>query len=235
MTPPIDIIISLHSTSQYPAIDYFEACVDSIRRHTNSIRFIFVNDASCEEHYQRMLGIISRFPEHLFIKTTKQLWFTRAHNLGLRMVRTPWCVMINADCVVDVGWLDELFAIKDELESQGKKVGLVGSQQSGEEPRRYHCTQHPGYVTGHCYLLSMQALYEVSAARGMPGWYFDETAQRTIHIFSDNEICEKMNALGYETAVSFKAAIGHHGGKSWGHNLGRVFGLTLDEVNPRWT
>jgi hypothetical protein len=141
--------------------------------------------------------------------------------------------MLNSDTVVDVGWLEDLYAVRDAVEAEGYKVGLVGVEQSGEEQRRYHRTAEPGFVTGHCYLLSMQALYEASAARGTPGIYFDETQQKTIHIYSDNEICYNMNRLGWTTVVSFKTPVGHHGGKSWGHNLG-VLNVPLAAVDPQW-
>lgn len=219
-------------------LNYFKPCVESVRQHTSAIRFIFVSDGCDADHDQAMQDFIKQYPESLYLRTPKQLWFTRAHNLGLRFVRTPWAVMLNADTVVDVGWLEELYAIRDEVTEEcrmegARGVGLVGVELSGEEPRRYHRTSEPGYVTGHCWLVNMEALSEISAHRGTPGIYLDETQQKTIHIYSDNEACYAMNRLGWKTIVSFKAAVGHHGGKSWGHDLS-VLALPLDVVVPKW-
>jgi GT2 family glycosyltransferase len=214
-------------------IEYFKPCVETVRQHTQAVRFIFVSDGCDAAHDQEMQEYIKRFPESLYLRTPKQLWFTRAHNLGLRFARTPWVVMLNADTVVDAGWLEDLYDVRDAVSAEGYKVGLVGVEQSGEEQRRYHRTAEPGFVTGHCYLASMDALYEASANRGTPGIYLDETQQKTIHIYSDNEICYRMNQLGWTTVTSFKTAVGHHGGKAWGYDLS-VLGLPLDAVAPRW-
>ena len=129
------------------------------------------------------------------------------------------------------GWLEELFAVRDEAQAQGKKVGLVGSVYSADEQRRWDETQKPNYVTGHCWLLNMRALEECAVSRGTPGWYLDELTQRNAHIFSDNEICYQMNDLGWSPLRSFKSAVGHDAsGASWGHNLG-LLNMRLEEVN----
>lgn len=228
----IDIIIPFHSRDQFDTREYIQNCVASIERHTpEPHKYIFVDDWSDDIGHITLKALASSFPNSLIIRTQKQRWFTRAVNLGLRMVRTPWCVSINSDCVVDNGWLDEMRAVRDEVQTQGQKVGLVGSVLSAEEPRRYQIARHPDYVTGHCFLLSMQSLYEVSCARGTPGIYLDELSVNRIHIFSDNALCEDMEKLGWAAVKSFKSAVGHVAGKSWGHNLSRVFSLSLEEVN----
>lgn len=225
------IVIGFHSRDQYDTRQYLTDCMDSLMKNTTNYRMIFVDDFCDDAGSEHLKTIASKFPETYIIRTFKQRWFTRSFNLGLRLVRSPWAVLLNSDTIMDPGWLEELYAVRDAIQSDGSRVGLVGSVQSQEEPRRYGIKVHPGYVTGHCWLVSMQAMYECSADRGMPGFYLDETQQKTIHIFSDNEICERMNKLGYITAEAYKSNVGHHGGKSWGHNLGRAFGVSLNEVN----
>jgi glycosyltransferase involved in cell wall biosynthesis len=236
MTPPTDIILCARGTSEFPLKVYFERCIELLRQHTHNYRLILVDDNSEQESAEVIENVARQNRNTLLIRTFKQHWFTRAHNLGLRFARTPWVVTLNTDTEPDAGWLDELYAVRDDFEAtQGRRVGLVGSEHSPPEPRRWQETRFPstpgdpGYVTGHCWLLNMQALCDVSAARGTPGIYLNEVDQSCIHIYSDNEICRMMNANNYATVRSFKSAVGHHGGKSWGHNLA-VLGLPLEAV-----
>lgn len=233
----IYIVLPVHSRGAYNTVPYLDDCMKTLKEHTNNFRMIFVDDY-CDEEGSRAIERHARdFPESYIVRTFKQRWFTRAVNLGLRFVRSPWAVVLNSDTVLGAGWLDELCAVRDEVAGQGHKVGLVGSVLSAEEPRRYGLTSlpstpgNPGYVTGHCWLVNMYALFEASSDRGMPGWYLDECSQQCIHIYSDNEICARLNKLGWATAMSFKSAVGHHGGKSWHHDLGRAQSVMLQQVN----
>ena len=217
-----DIIIPVHN-----ALDYTQACIDSLFAHTTDFRLILVDDFSEVETTAYLLGVLQRQPSSLYIRTAQKKWFTRASNLGLRMVRTQRCVLLNSDCVVDNGWLETLYAIWDEATAAGRRVGLVGSTLSAEEPRTWAEYVEPGYVTGHCLMLSIPILSEISERRGNPGWYFDEVNLSAAHINSDRYLSYEMNRAGYATIASFKAAVGHHGGKSWGHNLASLATIRL--------
>ena len=226
MNPQTDIVIPVHD-----ALEYTQACIDSVFAHTQNFRLILVDDFSQPETTAYLLSVLQRQRYSLYIRTAHQSWFTRASNLGLRMVRTPRVILLNSDCVVDTGWLEELYAVWDEAQAAlgAKHVGLVGVTQSAEEPRRWAETQEPGYVTGHCFLLSMEVLYKVSNLRGQPGWYLDEVNQSAIHINSDRYLNYELNRIGYATIQSMRAAVGHHGGKSWGYNLGLTCSLRIGD------
>lgn len=236
MTPETDIVICVRSTAQYPTINYFEQCVDTVCRHTQKFRFIFVDDNSDRDHAEAISQIANRFNSAIFIRTHFQHWFTRAVNLGLRMIRTPYCITLNSDCVVDNNWLEELYAVKNEVEASVGRVGLVGSVFSEPEQRRYMLSVGEDYVTGHCWLLSMAAITEASNQRGQPGIYLDETRADAIHIRSDVFISRQLVSLGWTCVKSFKSAVGHHGCKSWGGGAGlhRVQTLRLDDVSYKY-
>jgi len=232
------IVVSVHSRGQYDTRDYFRECIRTLEENTTNYKLVFVDDFCDSEGSLAINEVARRHPSSYTIRTEKQRWFTRAFNLGLRLVRTPDAIILNTDTVLGPGWLEELYDVKREAEATiGSHVGIVGSEFSAEEGRRWqHITSpttpgNPGYVTGHCWLVSMQALFEISVERGMPGWYLDETRQENIHIRSDNDACYAMHRIGWATVRSFKSAVGHRGGASWGHNLGRICGLTLAEVN----
>jgi glycosyltransferase involved in cell wall biosynthesis len=231
------VVLAVHSRQPYDTREYLKECIRTLEENTTNYKLIFVDDFCDAEGSETIREIASRHSSSYIIRTEKQRWFTRAYNLGLRLVRTSPAVILNVDTVLGAGWLEELYAVKAEAEQVVGRVGLVSSELSGEEGRRWqHITSpttpgNPGYCTGHCWLVDMQALYEISAERGMPGWYLDETRQENIHIRSDNDACYAMHRLGWATVRSFKSAVGHIGGRSWGHDLGRICGLTLQQVN----
>jgi hypothetical protein len=229
-----DIVIPIRGTREFPVEDLVEKCVETVCTHTHNFRFIFIDDGSDEVCSSKISKIASQFPESNLIRTQKQHWFTRAVNLGLRLVRTEYAIELNCDTVVGEGWLDELYSVKDEVEKTVGRVGLVGNHMSLEEPRRYEISTGQDYVTGHCFLLNMAAMQEASFAHGTPGWYLDETSALNIHIRSDVDICWKLNRLGWQTVKSFKSWVGHIGGKSWGHRVGQVQCLRLDDVNYKY-
>lgn len=215
--PQTDVVLPVHD-----ALDYVMPCINSLFLHTENFRLIIVDDVSQQETTSYLLGVLQRQATSLYIRTAQQKWFTRASNLGLRMVRTQRCVLLNSDCVLDGGWLDELYDVWADAERTGLRVGLVGSHQSAEEPRRWSTYNEPGYVTGHCLLLSIPILSEIAEKRGNAGWYLDEVHREAVHINSDRYLSYEMNRAGYSTVASFKSAVGHHGGKSWNYNLGRI-------------
>jgi len=224
--PQTDVIIPVHNA----AADLRE-CIDTLRQHTRSYRVILVDDFSEPEAENLCRQIAKEDPSTILIRSERQRWFTRAVNLGLRLVRTERSVVLNSDCVLGEGWLEELFAVWDECQAQcpQKRIGLIGSIMSDEEPRRYAESIKPDYVTGHCWLLSVNCLFDVSARRGMPGIYLDETKPGTAHIRSDVELCWDMNAMGIGTIKSFKAKVGHKGGRSWNYNIGAISGLRIKD------
>jgi len=226
--PFTDICIPIHN-----ALPDVQECLNTLVANTVEYRIILVDDFSDKETSDYLYQFSLEHPSTLLVRTSKQRWFTRASNLGLKLVRTDRSVLLNSDCVLDKDWLEELFAVWDECQQQHpeRRIGLVGSIQSAEEPRRYAEYVKPAYVTGHCWLVSIPALFDISAARGMPGWYLDEVTPGAAHICSDRNASWEMNALGIATIASFKAAVGHKGGRSWHFNLGAISGLQPSDLD----
>ncbi len=235
MTLQTDIVITFHSTPEFRTEDCLKHCVATLQEKTKNFRLIFVDDNSDPQGAAYINSIAATFPQSTLIRTFHQRWFTRAVNLGLRLARTPWCVELNSDVSLGDGWLEELYAVRDDFETKNllSKIGLVGSVYSEGESRRYASTFPPDYVTGHCWLINMKAAEEVGASNGTPKDYLDETSARSIHIFSDNHLCYRMNQLGWATLAAFKSPVGHAAGKSWGHQLHRI-PSRISEVEYRY-
>lgn len=224
--PFTDIVIPVHN-----ALDYLRNCVETVCYHTSGYRIIFVDDicdAATKEYMQRCL---SDHHDWLLVQTAKQKWFSRASNLGLRLARTPRVVLLNSDCGVGPNWLQALYDTWADVEEKnpGSKIGLVGSVKYDEKPAfPYLLTNFQrveavySYVTGHCYLISMEAVEDLARRRGTPGWYFNERDPGQIHIASDRILCWDLNKADYLTVGTFTANVGHHGGKSWGYNVSAI-------------
>lgn len=229
--PITDVVVPVHN-----ALDYVKGCIDSIYQHTPSLgKLIIVDDFSDEKTREFLYGpdCLGKNKRNLYVRTNRQSWFTRASNTGFRLVETEKAVLLNSDCVVNDGWMEELYAVWEDFEAHagGRRVGLVGDWGNPHTPKRYEETYEPNYVTGHCVLYSMQVLQLASEKRGDPGRYLDETRQDSIHIRSDRYMCYEMNKLGYATVVAYKTPVGHHGGKSWDYNLNLVQGIQLADVD----
>lgn len=230
MYPQTDIVIPVHG-----ALPYLKDCVRTLREFTLSYRLIFVDDFSNDPEVTAFLTQVKEdIPgqETIIVKTTKQKWFTRASNIGLSFVRTDKVVLLNSDCVVGKDWLQEMYDVWQEVEQgfTAKRIALVASTLS-DEPRRYRLANYPDYATGHCWLVDMNVMKHIANVRGTPGRYFNELDQAQIHIASDRCMCWDLERLGFLIVASHKAAVGHHGGKSWGYDLNRVSRLTLSEVD----
>lgn len=228
MLPKTDIVITYRSTREFPTEGYLKQCVDSVVENTSACyRFIFVDDNSDVEGRGFLQEIADLYPTSILIQTRMRNWFTRASNIGLRHVRTHKAVLLNSDTICRAGWLKELYDVWDEVEMETqRRVGLVGSVLSRQEQRRYELSPAPGYVTGHCWLLSMPALSEAADSRGTPGEYLDTTNVDMAHIRSDIEICTMLRGLGYLCVNAFKSEVDHLGGKSWGMNLQNLWPIT---------
>lgn len=216
--PMTDIVIPVHG-----ALSFLRQCIETVLASTRNFRFIFVDDYSDEETAKFLRDFCAQHKSSLYIRTNKQKWFTRASNIGLRLARSQKVLLLNSDCVVNTNWLQELYNVYSlyAIEHPTRKVGLVGATLSMEDPRPYieHHKRNPSYVTGHCLLLNMDAMWDLSTRRGTPGWFFNEIDPGQIHIASDRIMCWDLNDLGWETLASFHSAVGHVGGASWGYKL----------------
>jgi glycosyltransferase involved in cell wall biosynthesis len=209
--------------------------VGDIGKTVPNYRLILVDDNSDPEGAAFIDALAKEKHDTLLIRSNYQRWFTRTVNLGLRMVRTPWACVLNTDTEYGPGWLDELLAVRDEAQAaMGRRVGLVGSVRYEKTLPRWMSTAPADYVTGHCWLLSMDALYEVSANRGTPGIYLNEQERKQIHIHSDNYLCWDLNRLNWATIKAFHAEVFHHDGKSWGHALGEALAVQIEDVSDHY-
>lgn len=229
----LDIVIPVRN-----ATEYFRNCVDTIEantldQNTKSFRFIIVDDFSDPEHAEVIRATVSRFSNALYIRTQKQRWFSRASNIGLRLVNSEWCVLINSDCTVAPGWMTHLDSIRDDFQAKHpeKRLGVIGHHNAGPNSPSWDEQFNPSYVTGHLLFFHTPTIREISVIRGTPGLIFDERYQEGIHIATDRWLSWEMNKLGISPIYAYGDWAAHHGGKSWNYNTAKVAHLRLVDVN----
>lgn len=222
----IDIVIPVHSAKQF-----LENTVNYVLEFTKDFRFIFVDDYSDAETKDYLSWLCHQHPTSLCVRTHKQKWFTRSSNLGLRLTRTDKIVLLNSDVRIWGDWIGELNAVWAECETNGMKVGLVGSVHDMETAPRYVPSKEPDYVTGHCWMFSRDAYNSICSLRGQVNCFFDEEDEGQVHINSDRIVCYELNRMGYSTIASYKTPLGHYGGKSWGFNLAKVASVRMKDLD----
>ncbi len=219
----IDICIPVHNAKQF-----LENTVNNVLEFTKDFRFIFTDDFSNAETKEYLSWFCHQHQTSICVRTHKQKWFTRSSNLCLRLARTDRFVLLNSDVRIWGDWIGELNAVWSEVESQGHKVGIVGSVHDELTAPRYVLSKEPDYVTGHCWMISREAY---NAILGTRKEFFNEDEEGQIHINSDRVICYELNKMGFATVASYKTPLGHHGGKSWNFDLGKVARVKMKDLD----
>ena len=241
MTPPTDIVITVHN-----ALEHAGRCIADVCKNTQNFRLIVVDDDSGPVTRAWLSGenCLRASRSNLVIQTNYARYWTRASNLGLRLVRTPWAVLLNSDVTLGPGWLDELYDAKAKIHGHnGSRVGLVGHVCSnmawGLHYREGECEEvhEPNYINGHCWLLNMQAMAAIARARGHEGWYMDETDPSFIHYRTDPHTCWELAAAGYKSVAVFRDTVQHAMLMGDGHqrkDLRHPDQVSLGEVDDDW-
>jgi glycosyltransferase involved in cell wall biosynthesis len=217
MNPDTDIVVTCHDH-----LDELRACIDSLYAHTSRFRLILVDDCSGAETAAYLRGESARSRSNLLIRTGYPRFWVRAANLGLRLARTPWAVLLNSDTVLGEGWLEELYRA---VESSYLPVGLSGHVNRAScfgleyKEGQIEETQKPTYVNGHCWLLNMHAMQIISEDRQhmYDGWWLNAMAPRladgsgAVHYGADPDLCWELNDAGYATIAVFSETVQHHG------------------------
>ncbi|MBD3426354.1 MAG: glycosyltransferase [Candidatus Omnitrophica bacterium] len=113
----------------YENPDLLEKCVQSVLEHTRvPSRLIIVDNASKDPAVSGYLHKIhgnSRVSiEKVF--SERNAGFAAGMNKGMRLSEAPFVCLLNNDCIVTEGWLEELIAVA----SSGEDIGIVNPQSN---------------------------------------------------------------------------------------------------------
>lgn len=219
------------------ALDYVRRTCRSLC--TISTSLIVVDDASDTETFQFLTEFARTRPNTTLIRNNKQQLFTRTVNRGLRAARRAnpdYVCVLNSDCELYTGWVQSLEALMDKYPDVGK-VAYRDSTDTAYETE-YEEVQHPGYLTGHCFMVRTRLLDElgvlVESDYGQQPCVFPElsTFKGLAHIGSDRELTYRIQGAGYKTVYSNFRGCAHEAGKSWGHDLGWLASFELELLWP---
>lgn len=227
-----DIVIPVHN-----ALPQLKECLEYLQHNTKDYRLILINDWSEPATVEFMTQYTADHPGTILEATTKQKWFSRASNQGLRHTTSEWFVLLNSDTIPRPNWLEELYDVRDEVtRTVGPNLAIVGGHVARDPSYpRWQNVKHPAYVTGHCLLINREA-YNVLCNRHH-GTFFDERDVNQIHINSDRIVCWEFLEMGWLVIRACNCEIDHYGGCSWRradngeHDLARVSQLTLKDVD----
>lgn len=185
--------------------------IGSICLYTRNIpyRITIIDDGSPNKDY---FSTLAQLPNIDGARLDEQKGFGAAVNIGIKLTKRPWIVILNSDCkIVEVGWLMELY--KSLCALKEKNVGLVSARSDnppGDHPllktRREPREDIGNVVTDKalplfCALLSRKMYEKVGPLKEYPyGWYEDE------------EYFWRMKKNGYLQAVSGRTWVEHAGG-----------------------
>ena len=101
--PLISIIIL-----NYNAGDLLIECVDSIKKSNyKKLEIIVVDNISKDNSHRKCK---EKFPEIELIENSENLGYCEGNNVGIRMAKGEYVVILNPDTIVHDDWLDELLS-----------------------------------------------------------------------------------------------------------------------------
>jgi GT2 family glycosyltransferase len=214
---------------------------------------VLVNDASTPDVLKRLelfTGWRPSTAKAVCLTNHRQQLFTRTVNRGIRHAVHQWgaeaVAVVNTDCALRVGWLQELQKALKDL-----KVGMAGYWDNNfpdVDLKKHPFTEVrlPDYVTGHCFILRVEMLREIGVLCETDT---DGRQDRTLapfrgqaHIGSERILSWRANSLGWRTLYCNSPLVEHGNGKSWGRDLAWLSQFMLEPLwepcdtleEPRW-
>lgn len=154
-------------------VDMTVKCIDSILTHTANFELIFVDNNSKDgtQNYISGLGDQVRY-----IRNDKNLGVPMGRNQGILASTKPFIVLLDNDCVVKSGWLQEFFS---KMPSGGGVVGLEAWRLGKDWAPTGRCfsqNEQFDYLGGACCLFSRNVFEKVGLYdEGFSPAYFEDT------------------------------------------------------------
>jgi GT2 family glycosyltransferase len=113
----------------YESPDLLKKCVESVLEHTRvSSRLIIVDNASGDPKVASYLQEVhgNEIVEIEKVFSEENVGFAAGMNRGMRLSEAPFVCLLNNDCIVTDGWLEEMIAVA----GQRNDIGLVNPQSN---------------------------------------------------------------------------------------------------------
>lgn len=215
MSPLVSIIVLTYNNWEFT-----EECLDSLELNTNypNWELIVVDNASADGTPE-FLREYAASREHVsLILNDENLGFAAGNNVGLKLAKGEYQILLNNDTYVTPGWLNDLIRHFDDDE-----IGLVGpvTNNIGNEAKldlhyanmsemvmvsraytRKHSREHIFVDTAAFFCVAIRK--EVIEKVGL----LDEAFGRGF--FEDDDYCIRARKAGYKVAIADDVFVHHH-------------------------
>ena len=211
--PLISIVIL-----NYNAGKLLDECINSIDK-TEKVNFeiILVDNASTDKTYREC---VQKFPGVKLIENKKNLGYCEGNNVGIRIIKGEFVVILNPDTIVNPNWLHELIQAHhkngegfyqpkilattdhDMLLSSGQFIQLFGFGYSRGKGEKYvddtTNIEKIGYASGTCIFTSKKIIEKLNLFDPFLFAYHD-----------DLDLCWRASMLGINSFYVPKSVIFH--------------------------
>lgn len=179
MSKKVSIVIIAHNR-----IDMTKDCLTSIRAATKKYELIFVDNGSTDGTQE---WVKLNFPEAKLILNEKNLGVPKARNQGIKESTGDLIVMMDNDCVVNMGWLEDLVGpIRKGASVTGIEAWFV-SHDNMPTGKALSQTSNFGYLGGACCMFKREVFEEVGLLdEGFSPAYYE-----------DVDICMRAKKIGH--------------------------------------
>ncbi len=134
---------------------YLRECLESLRAtHSPVVREIIIVDNASSDGSPDMVQ--SSFPEVALIRSSENLGFARANNLGIERASGEFVALVNSDVVVHKDCFERLAAFLREHQD----VGLVGPKIIGADGQlQCSCRRLPGIWNTFCRIFALDITF----------------------------------------------------------------------------
>ena len=114
----VDIIICVHN-----AYEDVKRCIETVYEYTTEpFSIIIVDDGSEVQTRDYLRTLVENSTNIKLIRNEKGNGYTVAANMGLKASEAEYCVLLNSDTIVTIGWIDKMINCMKSNES----IGIVG-------------------------------------------------------------------------------------------------------------
>ena len=236
MKPECDIILL-----SYENPDLLKNCIQSVLDHTHvRSRLIIVDNASGDPEVRRYLqevrGNDSVAIEKIF--SEENAGFAAGMNKGMRLSEAPFLCLLNNDCVVTDGWLEEMIAVasgRDDIGLVNPQSNTFGSRPDGGVSIDDHAASirdkkgtfvELGHAVGFAFLIKREVVERVG--------YLDEAYQG--FCYEDTDFSVRAYRDGFIAVMAEGAYVFHWEQASRGKWKGKeeVYSRNKKLFEDRW-
>ncbi|MFA7626010.1 MAG: glycosyltransferase [Candidatus Kapaibacterium sp.] len=220
---PVSIIIPLFNKSELT-----KNCLESLYRFTDKKLFeIILIDNDSTDNTREVVSIFEReYDNIIYIKNSRNLGYSRANNIGARIAKYDYILLLNNDTIIMRNWLKPMTDILDD----DSKVAAVGAKLLYED----NTIQHAGVaiikdlsigdnlVARHIYsgfnknAPEVNKIMEYQALTGAclllrKSAYFDAGGLDEVYwnAYEDVDLCFKLREMGFKIVYQPKSTIYH--------------------------